>query len=428
MSTKTRSDIPPAFILEMVDHGYAIARELSVYGIRIVGFLPPVKCIESHSRIPYKTYRIPTEDEARLKVLVDAQKEFSPMKPVLILTAENDFPFIYKYFETLQSIFSFEMPDYSTLKQMLEKDLFNKFARQHKVKIPASAEVRKGETLSVDLFKNLQFPLIIKPKHRDKEWKRIYKTQKAIHVSSAEEACTACASIFKTNERLVLQEWVPGPDSNIHFCLTYITSKGEALDSSCGIKTHQHPILFGNTSSAIPVNNPDIVAETQRIFKAANIVGFCSVEYKKHAITGDFYVIEPNVGRINRNILIAMLGKNKVVLKAYCHLAGIPMLPQKRIFEDYIYIEESLDIKSCLDYHYYHSMNWRRYFKLLRNRKIITMFMSRKGPRLAILVLGSVVKHVLYYIFHGHTKYFSQEGGVEHFIKENEKYFSSTKI
>jgi D-aspartate ligase len=427
MSKKNRKDIPPVFILEMVDHGYAIARELSVYGIRVVGFLPEVKCIESYSRIPYKTYKIPTNDESRLQVLMEAQKEFSPVKPVLILTAENDFPFVYKYFEKLQSIFSFEMPAYPTLKHMLEKDLFNQFARQYNVKIPASIEIMKGETLSVDLFKGLQFPLIIKPKHRDKEWKRIYKTQKAIHASSPEEACSACESIFGTNERLVLQEWVPEPDSNIHFCLTYIASNGEALDAACGIKTHQHPILFENTSSAIPVDNPEIVKETQRIFKEAHIIGFCSVEYKKHALTGQFYVIEPNIGRVNRNILIAMMGKNKVVLKAYCHLAGIPTLPQKRVFDKYIYVEENLDLKSCLDYHHYHSMDWGKYFKLLRSRKVIPMFISRKDPWLSLLVLGSMVKHFIYYIFHGHTKYFSRESGVDHFIKENKKYDSSTQ-
>ncbi len=427
MSTKTRSDLPPVFILEMIDHGYAIARELSIYGIRIVGFLPQVKCIESHSSIPYKTYKIPTNDEGRLQVLMEAQKEFSPVKPVLILTAENDFPFMYKYFETLQSIFSFEMPPYPTLKQMLEKDLFNQFARQYNVKIPASIEVMKGQPLSVDLFKGLQFPLIIKPKHRDKEWKRHFKSQKAILVSSPEEACSSCESIFGTNERLVLQEWVPGPDSNIHFCLTYITSKGETLDSSCGIKIHQHPILFGNTSAAIPVNNPYIVEETRRIFKEANIIGFCSVEYKKHAITGEFYVIEPNVGRTNRNVLIAMLGKHKVVLKAYCHLAGIPTLPQKRIFDDYIYIEENLDVKSCLDYHHYQSMSWRNYFKLLKSKKIVPMFISRRDPLVSLLVLGSMVKHLMYYIFHGHTKHFNQNGTMGQLIKANEKIYSSAQ-
>lgn len=427
MSEKNRTDIPPVFILEMVDHGYAIARELSVYGIRVVGFLPQVKCIESYSRIPYKIYRIPSDDEARLQVLINAQKEFSPVKPVLILTAENDFPFIYKYFETLQSIFSFEMPDYSTLKQMLEKDLFNLFARRYNVRIPASIEVMKGMALSEDLFKGLEFPLIIKPKHRDKEWKRHYKSQKAILVKSPEEACSTCALIFDTNERLVLQEWIPGPDSNIFFCLTYITPEGDTLDSSSGIKIHQHPILFGNTSAAIPVENPYIVNETRRIFKEANIFGFCSVEYKKHALTGEFYVIEPNVGRTNRNILIAMLGNHKVVLKAYCHLAGIPTLPQKRIFDEYIYVEETLDVKSCLDYHHYNSMDWSRYFKLLRSRKVITMFISRKDPLLSLLVFGSMIKHIVYYIFHGHTKYFSREGGVDHFIKENEKIYASAQ-
>jgi predicted ATP-grasp superfamily ATP-dependent carboligase len=424
MSHKNRTDIPPVFILEMVDHGYAIARELSVYGIRIVGFLPQVKCLESHSHIPYKTYRIPENDEDLLKLLVDAKKKFGAVKPVLFLTGENYFPFIYKYLEQLQSIFAFEMPSYPRLKQMLEKDLFNLFAREHKVKIPVSIEVMKGRDLSLEMFDGLQFPLVIKPKHRDKEWKRKYKTQKAVLVSSPEEALSTCQAIFSTAERLVMQEWVPGPDANIHFCLTYITTNGIFLASACGIKYHQYPALFGNTSAAIPIHNPYVVEETHRILKEANIIGFCSVEFKKHAITGEFYVIEPTVGRMNRQELFSMPGKENVVLKAYCHLAGIPELPQKRIRENYIYVEENMDVKSCLDYHHYKTMNWKKYFKILRSRKIIPMYMSFKDPVLSLLVLGASIKHVVYYIFNGQTKYFSQEGAIDELIKENQKNYS----
>jgi D-aspartate ligase len=122
---------------------------------------------------------------------------------------------------------------------------------------------------------------------------------------------------------------------------------------------------------------------------------------------------------------MTMKGKNNIVLKAYCHLAGISTLPQKKILKNYIYIEENLDIKACLDYHHYKSMNWRRYYKLLGSRKITPMFMSFRDPLLSTLVLASMIKHILYYVFHGHTKYFSQEGGVDQFIKENEKYDSS---
>lgn len=425
MSNKNRVDLPPLFILEMVDHGYAIARELSTYGIRIVGFLPQVKCLESRSHIPYKTYRIPELDEDLLQLLVHAQKEFGDVKPVLFLTGENYFPCIYKHFETLQSLFAFEMPSYPTLKQMLEKDLFNLFAREHKVKIPVSIEVMKGHTLSLNMFDGLQFPLVIKPKHRDKEWKRKYKTQKAVLVSSPENALTTCAEIFNTAERLVMQEWVPGPDANIHFCLTYRTEKGDFLASACGIKYHQYPALFGNTSAALPIENAFVIEETHRILTEANIIGFCSVEFKKHALTGEFYVIEPTVGRMNRQELFSMPGKENVVLKAYCHLAGIAELPQKKIRENYIYVEENMDVKSCLDYHHYKTMDWKKYFKILRTRKITPMYMSFKDPMLSLLVLGASLKHVAYYLFHGHTKYFSQEGAIDELIKENQTIYAS---
>jgi D-aspartate ligase len=55
---------------------------------------------------------------------------------------------------------------------------------------------------------------------------------------------------------VIVQEWVPGPDSNIYYCLAYITPDGKVLSRFVGRKIHQLPILLGSTASAEAANEP----------------------------------------------------------------------------------------------------------------------------------------------------------------------------
>jgi predicted ATP-grasp superfamily ATP-dependent carboligase len=408
MSQPIKTLLPPVFLFEMIDHGYAIGKSLHQHGIKIVGFFPSNRSFEYFSRIPTKKYVTPTSNEGKLELLIKAAKAFDK-RPVLITNNDAYFPFLFQYLPELSQHFSFELPDKKKLNQLLEKDLFNEFAKKHNIQIPVSIDLSNKEPISQNYFKHLKFPLVIKPKYRSAEWNAQYPSRKAFVTHSLEETVKVCSDILGVVDRLIVQEWIPGSDSNIYFCLTYITKEGQVLETFCGQKIHQHPILLGNTSSAIPTENEKLSNETLRILKLAGMKGFCSVEFKKHEDTGDFYVIEPTVGRIDRQQYVSSVSNKDVVLSAYCYLANIPPIKKRPTNDHIIYMEESLQLKSYLDYHYYKSSDRFKVRKLIKERKIKFMHLTYKDPVTSLLVIGGLIKHLLYYLVKGRTFQFHED-------------------
>lgn len=408
MTSNKSPGLPPLFLLAMTDQGYAAAKHLSTYGIPIVGFFPNNKGFEYFSRLPCQKHVLPASNNDRMALLRKTAGDFD-QKPVLMLTAESYFPFIYEHFDEINQLFALEMPDADTLHQMLDKNRFSAFAETYHLKTPKSTEVGLHLLPEEQLSEDLNYPLVIKPKYRTDRWNGRYHTKKAFLAHNRQEALSVCTELLQVIDWLVVQEFVPGPDTNVYFCLTYLTASGEALDTFCGQKIHQHPILFGNTSSALAADLPALKAESLRILKTAQMSGFCSVEFKQHAVTGDFYVIEPTVGRMDRQQYVAMVSKHDMVLKAYCHLARIPQLTPRKQKENFLYVEESLQMKSYLDYHHYKSKEQGRIRHLLRTHKIRFMHLTLRDPLPSLLVLAGVLKHLLHYLLKGKTRYFEED-------------------
>ncbi len=412
--------LPPVFLFEMIDHGYAIGKSLHQLGIKTVGFFPSNKNFEYFSRLPYKKFVTPKSNEEKLKLLIKAAKGFVK-KPVLITNNDHHFPFIYENLHQIKQYFSYEIPDENTLNQLLEKDLFNAFAKKHNVKIPVCVDISNKDVLNEHSFEHLHFPLVIKPKYRSGEWNARYQSRKAFVTNSPEETLQVCTDILSVVNRIVVQEWIPGSDSNIYFCLTYITQQGQALETFCGQKIHQHPILLGNTSSAIQAENDYIRNETVRILKLAGMSGFCSVEFKKHEDTGEYYVIEPTVGRIDRQQYCSSVSNRDVVLSAYCHLANIPPIQKPPTKDHYIYIEESLQLKSYLDYRYYKSNERFKIYDFIKHRKVKFMHLWYKDPITSMLVVTGLIKHFLYYLIKGRTIQFHEDAMTQQLMNHQPK-------
>src|SRR5690606_8315002 len=61
----------------------------------------------------------------------------------------------------------------------------------------------------------------------------------------------------------------------------------------------------GSTLVCIPCVNTYLEALTREIFGKLKMRGLASIEYKKCEITGNFYIIEPTVGRCDHQSLVA---------------------------------------------------------------------------------------------------------------------------
>ena len=156
---------------------------------------------------------------------------------------------------------------------------------------------------------------------------------KAYKVSSAEEVGQLWSAMHEVVDEMIVQEWIEGGDSDVYFCLWYRTSAERPSISFVGRKICQWPILVGGTASCMPA--PEAAAEltalTEGFFDAVGFVGIGSMEYKRDARDGRFYMIEPTVGRTDYQEEIATLNGVNIPFALYRGELGLPMPPSQTV-------------------------------------------------------------------------------------------------
>jgi predicted ATP-grasp superfamily ATP-dependent carboligase len=121
---------------------------------------------------------------------------------------------------------------------------------------------------------------------------------------------------------LIIQQWVDGGDSEVHFVLAYISRDHEPLGVCMGRKLRQYPPLTGSTSVAETISIPEIEEAALRLLLKAKCVGFCSVEFKKSKRDGEFYITEPTIGRPDTQEGICIAADSDFSLIAYLDAIG----------------------------------------------------------------------------------------------------------
>ena len=105
------------------------------------------------------------------------------------------------------------------------------------------------------------------------------------------------ADPFHLSDRYILQEWIPGGDSEVFFVLFAFDENGVMLAEYAGQKLWQWPPLGGSTAVCRLIEEPQLVSLARTIALRLKMTGLGSIEFKRDPRTGKFLVTEPTVGR-----------------------------------------------------------------------------------------------------------------------------------
>lgn len=100
------------------------------------------------------------------------------------------------------------------------------------------------------------------------------------------------ADALKLDRKLLVSEFVPGPESNIFAYTCYLSPDGQIVKEWCGRKLSQFPDRFGVFSTAIYEVNDEVASLGRRAVKLLGQPGLCQVEMKKSSYNGKYYFIE----------------------------------------------------------------------------------------------------------------------------------------
>jgi predicted ATP-grasp superfamily ATP-dependent carboligase len=210
------------------------------------------------------------------------------------------------------------------------------------------------------------------------DFKRTGAGPKACRIENLNQGLEAYRSVGGGD--VVLEEWIPGTDRDVYFCLQAYDANSERLGSLSGRKIRQWPPLVGGTASAEPVDLPELEEATTRFFRAVRYRGLGSMEYKFDARDRAFYAIEPTVGRTDFQSGLAPANGVNLPLCVFRDMAGIAQKPMRRRFA-VKWVNTVGDTRAAWHYMEKGELTRGAWRKSLAGPKVTTLFsMDDPGP------------------------------------------------
>jgi D-aspartate ligase len=308
--------------------GLGIARALRHEGAPVYGLAlnPGSPCCRSSSWTEILPVAADSE-EGWLQALAEASVRHP--RQALLISQDTVVEIVARNAARLQQHYTFVLPDPATVRILSDKTAFATWAQDHNFPIPRTRVARSPQELDAAL-RQLRFPVVLKPHTRDHRWHTANGSTKAHLLASPGEIADIPFPLFDVSDRYVMQEWIDGGDSDVHFCLVYRDRRGRELGYRTGRKLLQWPVGTGNTAICTTTDDPELHRLTRDLFDRAGLVGLGSLEVKRDRRDGRFYITEPTVGRPNLQSNVAAAAGRNLIAIAYRDACGLPIGPRPR--------------------------------------------------------------------------------------------------
>lgn len=327
-------------------NGLGVLRSLASAGVPVTVLDTDAKQPAMRSRYGRKqTYRSDRADSVVSALEHVASKSVNE-PPLLVLTQEEAVATVSAHRERLEHIYRIALPKHEVLTALLHKDGFRAVAESAGAIIPRTLHLT--EASQTETINALQPPLVVKPSVRDAGYSSAFR--KAYRVDTVDEAQDLVRDILPMLPDVVVQEWIEGSDSDIYFCLQYITCAGDTAASFVGRKIRSWPPRVGGTASCAPASEQETSLLTERtteFFKYAGVRGFASMEYKRDVRSGEFFMVEPTVGRTDYQEEVAALNGVNIPLAAYRSEVGLPRTHVSCRKSAFIWRDRDADLQSA---------------------------------------------------------------------------------
>jgi D-aspartate ligase len=164
-----------------------------------------------------------------------------------------------------------------------------------------------GESRGLPLPRRLDFtsleqyagPVLVKPKTKT-EWEgspvynELFAHAGKARIFADGRAAAAHPLVARMAEALQFQEYVPGDDRSLWSFHGFADEKSQLVDWFVGRKIRTHPALTGD-SSYLELARDEALAELGRdVVRRLGLKGIFKMDFKRHAQTGRYYLLEIN--------------------------------------------------------------------------------------------------------------------------------------
>ena len=260
--------------------GVAVVRALANKGVYLVAMTYSGNDIAHLSKYVSESVRIPNPEKEVEQFIDFLISNGDRWQGALILeTADHTAVPLSKYKSELSNYYKIVTPDWSILSQFIQKEQTYALAQACDIPHPESFTSTSLESLEKIIAK-ITFPCILKPQ-RSHDFVNRFKV-KNFEVNNDAELISKFKLCLEAEQPVIIQEIIPGPDSNLYKLQGYINTRGEMVAKFFHRKVRQNPPRFGVMRVGISTErDPEVEQLTERILGHVGYRGYFSIEFKK---------------------------------------------------------------------------------------------------------------------------------------------------
>jgi predicted ATP-grasp superfamily ATP-dependent carboligase len=385
---------PPHAIVIGLDciTGLQTARILARRGVPVIGIASDPRHFCARTRAVQEVVQADVAGPGLIGALERMAPRFA-VPPVLYPCSDAAVLGLSRERSRLEAHYRLALPRHDVVERLMSKPSMTEFAQRNGFLVPATADVFKAEDVERAL-PTLRFPCTLKPAVKDARW-IAHTKEKAFKAHDAGELRALFAAHGGFADHFVVQQWIDGDETELYSCNCYFGRDGEPLATFVARKIRQWPPETGTSALGVECRADPVLAETLRLFRLVDYRGLGYVEMKRDTTSGEFYLIEPNVGRPTGRSAIAEAGGVELLYTMYCDLAGLP-LPEARVQRygeaKWIYLRHDLQ---AAFYRWRHGeLTIREWWRSIGGAKAYAVF-SARDPLPFLLDLWKPVRQIL---------------------------------
>jgi len=308
-------------VLGLSGNGLGVARSLGRRNIYVIGVDENIGSPNASSRYLREKWLFHGSEDEQIDMLIERGGRFQEA-PVLFPIRDATVIAIAERFDEIQKQYRILLPSPDMLKSALCKTTFDQLALGMGLTTAKSYSINMQHDIK-HIANNIKYPCILKPEYRTKAFTSTAKA-KAFYADTPEELLDQYRTFCHVAPEVVVQEFIPGTDSDLYFCFQYYDVRGNLAASISGRKIRQWPSLCGSTASCEVVENPEIEELAARFFSKIGYKGPGSMEFKRDPRDGQYILIEPTVGRVDWNNGFSEGNGIPIPVLVYNDLVGYP--------------------------------------------------------------------------------------------------------
>jgi predicted ATP-grasp superfamily ATP-dependent carboligase len=337
---------PPCVVLGLHHNGLGVARALGREGIRVLAINPKLGTGDARTRYAEVIVCRDFRGTGLIDTLCAVGRRLA-QPAVLIPTMDRGVELVSEHRDRIAPYYLHSLPEAGVVNALLDKVEIAAYAEREGFLIPRTIKISSLAELETAAAQ-ISIPCILKPQLKTEAFISRH-TPKAFRIRSMDELRATYADIATAEPNFVLQEWIPGPDTALLFCLYYFDAGGNPVATFSGRKLRQFIPYCGTACSAEPWDDEFVREAGIRFFQRCAYRGFGAIEFKRDP-DGRYFLMEPTVGRTEH--LFALAAANGVNLPyiGYCDMAGLPVVAPSRTARPVKYMYWKRDFRAARTY------------------------------------------------------------------------------